>query len=286
VLRARALRARPAEGAGFGVVAHRFTCVTGLFGRVFRSGSCGVAVLVRAVLPVSGVAGARAAGLPAEVGHRCAGQEVVTPGGSRWRCRVSVWWRFARARALRARPAERAGFCGSGASLHGMSRIVRDGALIGQLWGRRVGACCPSRRGCGPGPRSGPACGSWPSLRGATSLRLESVRRWRRCRVGAVAVCASPGAARPARGAGRVCNSRPPLRGSPRRVSPGLLRAKLRSSHHSRHHIEGVPRARAAETTEPVSPPPGDRLCFSAQRGTSGSSGAVLTGEVTGPFRR
>jgi secreted PhoX family phosphatase len=41
-----------------------------------------------------------------------------------------------------------------------------------------------------------------------------------------------------------------------------------------------------SEITGPAFTPAGDRLYFSSQRGTSGSSGGGITYEVTGPFRR
>jgi secreted PhoX family phosphatase len=42
----------------------------------------------------------------------------------------------------------------------------------------------------------------------------------------------------------------------------------------------------SSEITGPAFSPAGDRLYFSSQRGTSGSSGGGITYEVTGPFRR
>ncbi|MGX7825240.1 alkaline phosphatase PhoX [Actinokineospora sp. 24-640] len=42
----------------------------------------------------------------------------------------------------------------------------------------------------------------------------------------------------------------------------------------------------SSEITGPAFTPAGDRLYFSSQRGTSGSSGGGITYEVTGPFRR
>ena len=42
----------------------------------------------------------------------------------------------------------------------------------------------------------------------------------------------------------------------------------------------------ASEITGPAFSPAGDRLYFSSQRGTSGSSGGGITYEVSGPFRR
>ena len=41
----------------------------------------------------------------------------------------------------------------------------------------------------------------------------------------------------------------------------------------------------ASEITGPAFTPAGNRLYFSSQRGTSGSSGGGITYEVTGPFR-
>ncbi len=47
-----------------------------------------------------------------------------------------------------------------------------------------------------------------------------------------------------------------------------------------------VPNQSASEITGPAFTPAGNRLYFSSQRGTSGSSGGGITYEVTGPFRR
>ena len=47
-----------------------------------------------------------------------------------------------------------------------------------------------------------------------------------------------------------------------------------------------VPSQSGSEITGPAFSPAGDRLYFSSQRGTSGSSSGGITYEVTGPFRR
>ncbi|HEX6340037.1 alkaline phosphatase PhoX [Umezawaea sp.] len=47
-----------------------------------------------------------------------------------------------------------------------------------------------------------------------------------------------------------------------------------------------VPNQSSSEITGPAFTPAGDRLYFSSQRGTSGSSGGGITYEVSGPFRR